>query len=134
MNNFIPLDIKKDKFFDSYLKILTPIINRICHKLSGEVCYLREKELRVIGELMYAYATSTMATPLEKNRYIFSDKVSNYIMEKYNITIYNYNNLLWRLRTVGVIQGKRNSRTLHPVFYMEIPDDYYELTIRFNFK
>jgi hypothetical protein len=71
-------------------------------------------------------------TPLEKNKYIFSNDVSNIIMDKYNMTVYAYNNILWRLRTFGIIQGKRNSRSLHKVFYMEQPNNNYDLIIKFN--
>jgi len=132
MKNTIDIEVQKKDFLDYYLKVLTPVINKICHILSGKICYLRDRELKIIAELMYYYTTAPQVHPEEKNKYIFSDVVTNAIMDKYNFSIYNYNNLLCGLRTAGVIQGKRKQRTLHPIFYMDIPEKEYVLTLRFK--
>ena len=132
MNKVIPIQTSEKDFFYNYLRILTPVINKVCQLLSGDICYLRDAEIKIIADLMYYYSIAPQKTPLEKNQYIFGFDVTNVIMDKYNINVYNYNNLIGRLRKFGVIQGKRKSRVLHPIFYMEpFAESGYEVTIKF---
>ena len=116
-NNIDIITTEKDYYYN-YIKILLPIVNKICGKLSNNLVYIREGELQVLSSLMYHYSHAPYDTTEDKNRYIFSIEMSYNIMEEKNINMFYYNNILSRLRKYGIIIGKRNKRMLHPIFYV----------------
>ena len=87
----------------------------------------------VLAHLIYHF-NEKQGTVLEKNNYIFDSDTTNIICDDINLSIYNYNNIITRLRKFGVIQGKIRSRTLHSIFQDIVPSDFgYTLTINFLF-
>lgn len=133
MNNIIPIQTTEKEFYYNYLRILTPVVNKICQLLSGDICYLRNADIVVLANLIYHY-NHTPGTAKEKNKYLFDFEMTNKICEDARLSLYNYTNTTCRLRKFGVIQGKMLERTLHPVFQNVIPTKKgYSLTINFVF-
>lgn len=132
MKDTIDIKTTEKNFYYNYIKILTPVINKICHILSGEVTYIREAELKILSLLMYYYVHAPYKEIADKNRYIFNMETSYKIMDDYKMKVFHYHNTLGRLRKYGIITGKRNKRTLHPLFYMNLfTEKGYALKINF---
>jgi len=117
MQKIIPIPTDERKFFRQYLELAAPLLR------------LREKERRVLAELLYYNYKYKAMDEEERFILIFSTSIRKKIMEELKVSDAVLNNNLSELRKKGYIVDNKIKR-----FYQIDPTENGTLTYKFMMK